>query len=163
MNLKPYALLLLAASAIGADPKTDEFGAVFRHAHYFLVWNAEPTAPAIKLECVGYFRYVASLQYKIIDADSRVLAEDRIARAEQLATDLGRGGYVGADTYRHRLAHLMAEPAPPKRESTSSSSRSGESRTAQRDPRPAPQPPAGLPPPTIAILIPLSCAIVLPS
>jgi len=58
------------------------------------------------------------------------LTKDRIARAEQLATDLGRGGYAGADTYRHRLAHLMAAPAPPKKESSSSS--------------------AGLPPPTIA-------------
>ena len=62
MNLKPYALLVLAASAIGAQPKTDKFDAVFRHLHYFLVWNAEATAPAIKLECVGYYRYIASLQ-----------------------------------------------------------------------------------------------------
>ena len=78
------------------------------------------------------------------------LTKDRIARAEQLATDLGRGGYVGADSYRHRLAHLMAEPAPPKKGSSSSSSRSGERRTVRRDPEPAPQPPPGLPPPTIA-------------
>ena len=89
MNLKPYALLLLAASAIGAEPKSDEFDAVFRHRHYFLVWNAEATAPTIKLACVGYYRYGVSLQYKIIDADSRVLAEDRVAPGDSVqAADL---------------------------------------------------------------------------
>ena len=46
---------------------------------------------------------------------SHPLTPDRIARAEQLATAIGRSGRLGADTYHRRLAHLLAEPAPPKK------------------------------------------------
>lgn len=46
---------------------------------------------------------------------SHPLTPARIGRAEDLATTVGRGGRVGADTYRRRLARLLAEPAPPKK------------------------------------------------
>jgi len=52
------------------------------------------------------------------------LTQDRIARADALVAELGPGGRVGADTYRRRLARLMAEPAPPKKKTSGSGSSS---------------------------------------
>ena len=73
------AMVLITAA--GPQPeRTDEFASVYRHRHYFLVWNAKGTSPRIKLASKGYYVYADPLRYQIIDANSRALTDEHIQR-----------------------------------------------------------------------------------
>lgn len=76
--LVPVIGFCLAAAA-GPNPPHD-FYSMYRHGHYFLVWNSTDESPNIELKCVGIGRYTDVLSYQVIDADSRPLVEEQMAR-----------------------------------------------------------------------------------
>jgi hypothetical protein len=73
--------VLFAAAAGGADTQdTEAFATVYRHAHYFLIWNPGEGSPQAKLDGVGYSRYTDGLAYRVINARNEVLVDDEIPR-----------------------------------------------------------------------------------
>jgi len=56
----------------------------YRHNHFFLVWNESGTSPRVSLQGVKYGKYTDGLQYRMVNADSRVLKKGEVGAGERV-------------------------------------------------------------------------------
>ncbi|MEW6357175.1 MAG: hypothetical protein AB1696_12675 [Planctomycetota bacterium] len=76
-----FLLLMAVVIAAGmgyAGDKPAAFESVFRHEHFFLVWNDGKESPKFTLVSKQFGKYPDGLTYQVIDAESKVLAEGQI-------------------------------------------------------------------------------------
>jgi hypothetical protein len=76
MTAAAAALMLLATASSGQERAFSN--KMFRHTHFFLIWNETNASPRITLESLIVGKYADGLEYKVISAESKPLAADEL-------------------------------------------------------------------------------------